>query len=328
MKISVEYLERIKAQFPLSQVIGRDVALHRAGSEWKACCPFHDEKTPSFFVNDRKGHFWCFGCGAHGDAIAWFMRHRRMTFEGAVEALAGEKPPSDAQRFEDNIKSRAAEAAADRWKGPYPLDEDQRSRQSRAQAIWYNAKSFEGSLGETYLRSRSITLRRWPSSLAFTPDAWHGWERTRRPALIGCVQDAEGGVTAVQTIFLRPDGRGKAGITPPKPVTGPMVNGAVRLGDAAPMLGIAEGIETALSARQIFSLPVWATLGASRLGAVKLPDIVREVIIFADNGESGRAAADKAARAYMEQDRTFLIQYPPDEFSDFNDWAQQRSRAA
>ena len=53
----------------LSAVISPSVKLIRAGREWKACCPFHNEKTPSFTVNDDKGFYHCFGCGAHGDAI-------------------------------------------------------------------------------------------------------------------------------------------------------------------------------------------------------------------------------------------------------------------
>ncbi len=93
----------------------------------------------------------------------------------------------------------------------------------------------------------------------------------------------------------------------------------MRLGKPGPILGIAEGVETALSARKIYSLPVWASLGATRLGAVKLPDIVETVIIFADAGERGKAEAEKAAKIYVDQDRTFQIEYPPEGFSDFND---------
>ena len=55
----------------LSALVGRSVKLTKAGREWKACCPFHNEKTPSFYVNDEKGFYHCFGCQAHGDAIRW-----------------------------------------------------------------------------------------------------------------------------------------------------------------------------------------------------------------------------------------------------------------
>jgi hypothetical protein len=64
------------------------VKLIRAGREWKACCPFHNEKTPSFTVNDDKGFYHCFGCRAHGDAIRFLTDHRGMPFMDAVKELA------------------------------------------------------------------------------------------------------------------------------------------------------------------------------------------------------------------------------------------------
>jgi DNA primase len=74
----------------LSEVVGRRIRLTRAGREHKACCPFHKEKTPSFTVNDDKGFFHCFGCGAHGDVIGFAMRHDHLSFMEAVEQLAGQ----------------------------------------------------------------------------------------------------------------------------------------------------------------------------------------------------------------------------------------------
>ena len=62
--------------------------LQRAGREWKACCPFHNEKTPSFYVNDEKGFYHCFGCQAHGDAIRWLTDQRGLAFMDAVKELA------------------------------------------------------------------------------------------------------------------------------------------------------------------------------------------------------------------------------------------------
>jgi DNA primase len=64
--------------------------LKKAGNEFKACCPFHQEKTPSFWVNDQKGFYHCFGCGAHGDAIRWLTDNRGLSFMDAVKQLAEE----------------------------------------------------------------------------------------------------------------------------------------------------------------------------------------------------------------------------------------------
>ena len=63
--------------------------LKKAGREFKACCPFHDEKTPSFTVSPGKGFYHCFGCGAHGTAIGFLMEYDHMSFVEAIESLAG-----------------------------------------------------------------------------------------------------------------------------------------------------------------------------------------------------------------------------------------------
>ncbi|MGQ7420791.1 CHC2 zinc finger domain-containing protein, partial [Streptococcus suis] len=74
----------------LSAVIGRTERVTKAGREFKACCPFHHEKTPSFTINDEKGFYHCFGCGAHGDVIRWMADQRGLSFMDAVKQLAEE----------------------------------------------------------------------------------------------------------------------------------------------------------------------------------------------------------------------------------------------
>jgi DNA primase len=71
------------------EVVGRRVQLKKAGKEYKACCPFHDEKTPSFTVSPGKGFYHCFGCGVHGNALDFLMQYDHMEFVEAVESLAG-----------------------------------------------------------------------------------------------------------------------------------------------------------------------------------------------------------------------------------------------
>ena len=89
MTLSPAFLDELRARTVLSAVIAPSVKLLRAGREWKACCPFHNEKTPSFTVNDDKGFYHCFGCGAHGDAIRFLTDNRGMPFMDAVKELAG-----------------------------------------------------------------------------------------------------------------------------------------------------------------------------------------------------------------------------------------------
>jgi DNA primase len=89
MSLPKAFLDEIRARVPLSDVIGKRMKLTRAGREHKGCCPFHKEKTPSFTVNDQKGFYHCFGCGAHGDVVGFLMSHDNMAFMDAVEQLAG-----------------------------------------------------------------------------------------------------------------------------------------------------------------------------------------------------------------------------------------------
>ncbi|HEV8407631.1 MAG TPA: DNA primase [Sphingomicrobium sp.] len=88
MTLSPQWLDELRARTVLSSVISQSVKLIRAGREWKACCPFHNEKTPSFTVNDEKGFYHCFSCSAHGDAIRFLTDHRGMQFMDAVKELA------------------------------------------------------------------------------------------------------------------------------------------------------------------------------------------------------------------------------------------------
>jgi DNA primase len=86
--LSPAWLDELRARTTLSAIIAPSVKLIRAGREWKACCPFHNEKTPSFTVNDDKGFYHCFGCGAHGDAIRFLTDNRGLPFMDAVKELA------------------------------------------------------------------------------------------------------------------------------------------------------------------------------------------------------------------------------------------------
>ncbi len=88
MSLSPAWLDELRARTLLSALIGKTTKLQRAGREWKACCPFHNEKTPSFTINDEKGFYHCFGCGAHGDAIRWMTEHQGLPFIDAVKELA------------------------------------------------------------------------------------------------------------------------------------------------------------------------------------------------------------------------------------------------
>ena len=86
--IPQDFIDDLIARADIVEVVGRRVQLKKAGREFKACCPFHDEKTPSFTVSPSKGFYHCFGCGAHGTAIGFLMEFDHMNFVEAIESLA------------------------------------------------------------------------------------------------------------------------------------------------------------------------------------------------------------------------------------------------
>ena len=89
MALPASFMDELRLRTPLPAVIGRRVRLAKSGRQWKGCCPFHGEKTPSFYVYED-GHYHCFGCGAHGDAIGFVMQSEGAGFMEAVERLAAE----------------------------------------------------------------------------------------------------------------------------------------------------------------------------------------------------------------------------------------------
>ena len=111
MTLSPAWLDELRARTLLSAVIAPSVKLVRAGREWKACCPFHNEKTPSFTINDDKHFYHCFGCGAHGDAIRFLTDARGLQFMDAVKELAA-KAGMEVPAPDPRAKERAERASS------------------------------------------------------------------------------------------------------------------------------------------------------------------------------------------------------------------------
>src|SRR5258706_4436755 len=121
MAFPPRFLDELRQRCSLADVAGRRVRLIKRGREYVGLCPFHNEKTPSFYVVEDKGFFHCFGCGAHGDAIGFLMRADNLDFIEAVERLAGEagiavpqQTPQDRERAQrPKTLLEALAAAAD-----------------------------------------------------------------------------------------------------------------------------------------------------------------------------------------------------------------------
>lgn len=110
MQYPKAFLDEVRLRTVLSELIGRKVKVVRKGREYHACCPFHKEKTPSFTINDEKGFYHCFGCGAHGDAFSFLTQYENMPFPEAVELLARNAGLEIPQASPEDIK-RAKKAA-------------------------------------------------------------------------------------------------------------------------------------------------------------------------------------------------------------------------
>ena len=105
------FTDELRARLSVVDVVGRVVPLNKKGQNYWGCCPFHNEKTPSFSVNEEKGFYHCFGCGEHGDIISFTMKHNNMDFKSAIAELAnmaGLKMPDYKPRDPNVVKREYA----------------------------------------------------------------------------------------------------------------------------------------------------------------------------------------------------------------------------
>lgn len=251
--------------------------VEKLGGRWlgwggMCCCPAHDDRRPSLSIRpgDRRLLFHCFAGCETADVIDALRGLRLLAPKPAVRG-GGRESPADPGR-------RSREAAA---------------------SLWSAARPIEKSPAESYLRNRGLT--RPGSDLRYnarTP-LGRGALAVFRPALLAAVRD-ESGLVAVHRTFLELDPARLAGVPAPRRALGQLRQGAVRL--CAPergLLGLAEGIETAMAATVLTGIACWAVLGSERFGRIALPPAIERVILFLDNDPPGRRAG-KLARKVLE----------------------------
>ena len=295
--------EAVRAANPLSSVAAATVKLSRAGHEWKGCCPFHPDRSPSFtiFAGDRR--FQCFGCGANGDVVDFVARLHGVGLRDALGML------------DSGTLSRVERTVLQPVRGSEEADFGDAARR-----IWQGAAEMrEESPAYRYLVSRNLGGP-VPPALRFARlrcKLLDGDRGPRHPALVALVVDVDGNPVGVQRTFLTEDGA-KAFGRDSKLSLGRVKGGAIRLAPALGDVCVTEGMEDALSLQRMSGIPAWAAGGSSMLPSMILPDGLNTVTIGADADAAGIATAQEAAQAFARQGRLARIIYPAEGHKDFN----------
>jgi DNA primase len=158
-RIPQSFIDELIARADVVEIIGSRVALKKAGREYKACCPFHDEKTPSFWVSPDKQFYHCFGCGAHGTALGFLMQYDQLPFPEAVEDLAS--------RLGLTVPHEGGAQSA-------PVDDMAPLYALLGRVAGFYAASLQSSArARAYVQSRGLeaaTIERF--QIGYAPDAW------------------------------------------------------------------------------------------------------------------------------------------------------------
>lgn len=273
------------------------------GNHGMCRCLVHDDRTPSLKINDSDDD---------ADGVV-------------VHCFAG----CDWQDVKDEL--RAMGLLPEFEPGHHTLRQPRRSRRAntepdpkklanieRARVLFREAQPVTDDCHvATYLRRRGITLP-IPPTIKYIPALKHPYTNLFFPTMVAAISGADKKISGVHQTFLKLDGSGKATISKPKLALGRLSGDAVRLAPATEILGIAEGIETGLSAMQLYGGAVWCACG-SHIDKIALSDVVKRVRIYADSGDPGQSNAAKAADTYRRQGRDITIISPPPEYGDFND---------
>ena len=291
----VQYPNRYSTQNSSLEATARRICESRggkwSGTKGMACCPAHDDRTPSLGVTlgQKAILFHCFaGCDQ----------------QSVLAALARE-----------GFEAPALFSGSETTNEPVPAST--RKPSAAALRIWRDTQPLRASPAKAYLESRGILAA--SPALRFHPRTPLGPKERARflPAMIAAVSLDKGPI-AIHRTFL--SGNTKAAFDKPKRALGALGESAVRLfAPASGKLGLAEGVESAMSAYALTGIPVWATLGNERFGLVSVPESVTELHLFVDHDAGGELAASRALAAYARDARTIHVRKPSSRDTDWND---------
>lgn len=182
-------VEEIKERIDIASLIGAQVSLKKSGRSLRGLCPFHNEKTPSFYVFPDKGNFHCFGCGANGDVFTYVMRTQNLAFGDALRLLAAQAGVT--------LRERRAETAEDK-----ALERLREIGAAAAQFYHFQLRTDGGRQARDYLDTRGMQMATVEAfQLGYAPDGWdhllrYMAERGYEPAELaraGLASEREGG---------------------------------------------------------------------------------------------------------------------------------------
>lgn len=285
------------ARLPLDAEVRARKIVEQLGGSWRnsrgECrCPAHDDRSPSLSVRlgDSAILFHCFAGCTTGEVMQ-ALRRMKLHDRGALEM---------------------------------PVVKPKRDMSALAQRLWKTSKPIAGTLAEDYLLARGLS-KPFPSVLRFNAATvlGSGADKRMMPAMIAAVESDLGPV-AIQRTFLDPSDLLRKPIPKPKVSLGLLGTAAIRLTPATDELGLAEGIEDALSAREWFGTPTWALGGVERLAFVAIPEKVRRIIVYGDRGRAAERLLEKA-RDHLAANGREVVNRVPDQHDDWNDaWRARR----
>lgn len=291
-----------------AEQVARALNGQKSGRGWICLCPAHDNtKTPALSVSNGSDGRLLVKChaGCDGRSVMAELQRRGIISGRGHNA----KPPNPTE-----LKRQKAE---DLRRQAYRL--------KVSHDLFRAAISCEGTAAERYLcEVRGITglrFNKMKNTLRFHPETLHSSSGQKLPAILAQIRGPKGEPLGIHRTYLKPDGSGKADVTPAKMMLGPSSGGSVRFGPDAPVIALAEGIETALSVARASRLTVWATLSTSGMKGLILPPppVAGVVILCADNDEAGLSAAEIMAGRLHAEGRAVSIIHPARAGDDFND---------
>jgi putative DNA primase/helicase len=292
-----------------AEEIARALNGHRSGHGFLVRCPVsthgrgRGDKRPSLFVRDGdmpgRVLVWCYA-GCNPCDVLDTLRARGLIHHSSERRPAWGCPP---------------------WKVTAKPTEPSHSPDPEALALWRSSTLGAGTIVETYISGRGIDIP-IPPSIRFAIIAL---ACVTAPAMIAAVQSPDGQVIATQRTLLTWRGT-KAHLPNPRHNCGLLGAGAVRLAKATNVLGLAEGVETALAAMQLTGIPCWASLGATRMHNVKIPAFVREVHTFADDDRAGHDAVERVIKLHTSLGRQVVKRLPPAGMNDYAELTEALSK--